>query len=88
MFKPKESSQSEYKFVFIDEFVPDDHLVRLIDNYINFSFLLEKVRLNRLSKSGKMFYKFRKERIEQKLRRLKRAAWASLLPVTGIEECK
>ena len=45
MFKPKESSQSEYEFVSIDELVPDDHLLRLIDKYINFSFLLEKVRL-------------------------------------------
>ena len=44
MFKPKESSQSEYEFVSIDELVPDDHLLRLIDKYINFSFLLEKVR--------------------------------------------
>ena len=44
MFKPKESSQSEYEFVSIDELAPDDHLLRLIDKYINFSFLLEKVR--------------------------------------------
>ncbi|MEH7352744.1 hypothetical protein V7150_04105 [Neobacillus drentensis] len=29
MFKPKESSQSEYEFVSIDELVPDDHLLRL-----------------------------------------------------------
>ncbi len=65
MFKPKESSQSEYEFVSIDELVPDDHLLRLIDKYINFSFLLEKIRLNRLSKSGKMLYKFRKEKIER-----------------------
>ena len=43
MFKPKESSQSEYEFVSIDELVPDDHLLRLIDKYIDFSFLLEKV---------------------------------------------
>ncbi|MET3696137.1 hypothetical protein ABID53_000455 [Bacillus oleivorans] len=43
MFKPKESSQSEYEFVFIDEIVPDDHLLRLIEKYIDFSFLLEKV---------------------------------------------
>jgi transposase len=42
MFKPKESSQSEYEFVSIDELVPDDHLLRL--KYINFSLLLEKVR--------------------------------------------
>ena len=44
MFKPKESSQSEYEVVSIDELVPDDHLLRLIDKYIDFSFLLEKVR--------------------------------------------
>ena len=44
MFMPKESSLSEYEFVSIDELVPDDHLLRLIDKYINFSFLLEKVR--------------------------------------------
>jgi hypothetical protein len=46
----------------------------------------EKVRENCLSKSGNMLYKFRQEKIERNLRRLKRAAWASLLPVTGIKE--
>lgn len=44
MFKPKVSSQSEYEFVSIDELVPDNHLLGLIDKYIDFSFLLEKVR--------------------------------------------
>ncbi len=44
MFKPKESSQNEYECLSIDELVPDDHLLRLIDKYIDFSFLLEKVR--------------------------------------------
>ncbi len=44
MFKSKESSQNEYEFVSIDELVPDNHLLRLIDKYIDFSFLLEKVR--------------------------------------------
>lgn len=44
MLKQKESSQSEYEIVSIDELVPDDHLIRLIDKYIDFSFLLEKVR--------------------------------------------
>jgi len=43
IFKPKESSQSEYEFVSIDELAPDDHLLRLIDKYIDFSVLLEKV---------------------------------------------
>ncbi|AGK56121.1 ISBma2-like transposase [Bacillus sp. 1NLA3E] len=42
-FKPKKSSQSEYKFLSIDELVPADYLLRLIDKYIDFSFLLEKV---------------------------------------------
>ncbi|MDP4170262.1 MAG: hypothetical protein Q8906_06595 [Bacillota bacterium] len=54
MFKSKESDQIEYEFVSIDELVPADHLLRLIDKFIDFSFLHEKVRLNRLSKSGKM----------------------------------
>ncbi|MDP4163453.1 MAG: hypothetical protein Q8898_10155, partial [Bacillota bacterium] len=63
MFKPKESDQIEYEFVSIDELVAADHLLRLINKFIYFSFLLEKVRLNRLPKSGKMLYKFRKEKI-------------------------
>jgi len=44
MFKPSESTQNEYEFVSIDEFVPSDHLLRKIDKYIDFSFILEKVR--------------------------------------------
>src|SRR4051794_13622597 len=44
MFKPRVSTQSEYEFVSIDELVPDHHLLRLIDKYIDLSFLLEKVR--------------------------------------------
>ena len=43
-FKPRVSTQSEYEFVSIDELVPDNHLLRLIDKYIDLSFLLEKVR--------------------------------------------
>ncbi|MGF6950709.1 transposase [Neobacillus sp. B4I6] len=44
MFKPRVSTQSEYEFVSIDELVPDNHLLSLIDKYIDLSFLLEKVR--------------------------------------------
>lgn len=44
MFKTNEFSQSEYEFVYIDELVPEDHLLRLIDKNIDYSFLLEKVR--------------------------------------------
>jgi transposase len=44
MFKPKESSQNEIEFISIDELVPSDHLLRKIDQYIDFSTILEKVR--------------------------------------------
>ncbi|WP_236693953.1 transposase, partial [Sporosarcina globispora] len=44
MFKPKESSQNEIEFVSIDELVPSDHLLRKIDQYIDFSTILDKVR--------------------------------------------
>jgi transposase len=44
MFKPRVSSQNEFEFVSIDELVPDNHLLRLIDKHIDFSFLLTKVR--------------------------------------------
>jgi hypothetical protein len=44
MFKPKDYSRNEYEFISIDELVPDAHVLRLIDKYINFSFLLKKLR--------------------------------------------
>ncbi|MDR7238689.1 hypothetical protein J2Y02_003319 [Neobacillus drentensis] len=44
MFKPIISTQSEYEFVSTDELVHNNHLLRLIDKYIDLSFLLEKVR--------------------------------------------
>jgi transposase len=44
MFKPRISTRSEYEFVSNDELVPDNHLLRLIDKYIDLSILLEKVR--------------------------------------------
>jgi hypothetical protein len=43
MFKPRVFTQGEYEFVSNDEMVPDNHLLHLIDKYIDFSFLLEKV---------------------------------------------
>lgn len=42
MLKTKESSQNEYEFISLDELVPEDHLLRLIDKYIHFSFIIEK----------------------------------------------
>jgi transposase len=44
MLKSKESSQNEYEFVSIDELVPENHLLRLIDKYIDLSFILEKAK--------------------------------------------
>ncbi|WP_456275017.1 IS1182 family transposase [Bacillus sp. AK031] len=36
--------QNEIEFISIEELVPQDHLLRKIDQYIDFSFILEKVR--------------------------------------------
>lgn len=44
MFKPKANTQNEAEFVFIEDLVPQDHLLRKIDRYIDFSFIGEKVR--------------------------------------------
>jgi transposase len=44
MLKSKEMSQNEYEFVSIDELVPENHLLRLIDKYIDLSFILEKTQ--------------------------------------------
>lgn len=44
MFKPKRESQNEAEFVYIEDLVPEDHLLRKVDKYIDFSFIGEKVR--------------------------------------------
>ncbi|MET3699072.1 hypothetical protein SAMN05877753_101222 [Bacillus oleivorans] len=44
MFKPKRESQNEAEFVFIDDLVPEDHLLKKVDKYIDFSFIGEEVR--------------------------------------------
>ena len=44
MYKPKKDTQNEAEFVFIEDLVPQDHLLRKIDRYIDFSFIGEKVR--------------------------------------------
>ena len=44
MFKPKRQSQNEAEFVFIEDLVPQDHLLRKVDKYVDFSFIGEKVR--------------------------------------------
>src|SRR5690606_41385408 len=44
MFRPKKEDQSEVEFVIIDDLVPQDHLLRKVDKYIDFSFIEDKVR--------------------------------------------
>ncbi len=44
MLRSNKSKQSEIECVSIEDLVPEDHLLRRIDQYIDFSFLLEKVR--------------------------------------------
>jgi transposase len=44
MLKTSGTTQNEYEFVSIEEFVPSDHLLRKIDQYIDFSFIIEKVK--------------------------------------------
>lgn len=44
MFYTRKTTQNEVEFVSIEELVPDDHLLRKIDKYIDFSFIIEKVR--------------------------------------------
>jgi transposase len=44
MFHTRKETQNELEFVYIDDLVPKDHLLRKIDQYIDFSFIPEKVR--------------------------------------------
>ncbi|WP_142126473.1 IS1182 family transposase [Bacillus sp. SLBN-3] len=44
MFHTRKNAQNELEFVSIEDLVPQDHLLRKIDQYIDFSFILEKVR--------------------------------------------
>lgn len=44
MYQKIEGKQQEWEFVCIEELVPQDHLLRKIDKYIDFSFIYEKVK--------------------------------------------
>jgi transposase len=44
MYREKEGQQMGWEFICIDELVPQDHLLRKIDKYIDFSFIYEKVK--------------------------------------------
>lgn len=44
MLSSNKEKQTSYEFVCIEDLVPQDHLLRKIDRYIDFSFITEKVR--------------------------------------------
>lgn len=44
MLSSNKEKQTSYELVCIEELVPQDHLLRKIDRYIDFSFITEKVR--------------------------------------------
>ncbi|WP_180994148.1 IS1182 family transposase [Bacillus sp. Marseille-P3661] len=44
MFNTRKNTQNEVEFVSMEDLVPEDHLLRKIDKYIDFSFIPERVR--------------------------------------------
>uniref|UniRef100_UPI0037C036EC hypothetical protein n=1 Tax=Halobacillus shinanisalinarum TaxID=2932258 RepID=UPI0037C036EC len=52
MFQSRKERQNEMEIVTIEELVPEGHLLRKIDQYIDFSFIPEKVRPYYSEKNG------------------------------------
>lgn len=44
LLRSNREKQQAYEFVSIEDLVPQDHLLRKVDKYIDFSFIDEKVR--------------------------------------------
>lgn len=44
MYREREGQQTQWEFVYIEELVPQDHLLRKIDKYIDFSFIPGRVK--------------------------------------------
>ena len=44
MYQETRTRQMEWEFVCIDELVPQDHFLRQVDKYIDFSFIYDKVK--------------------------------------------
>lgn len=44
LFHTRKHTQNEMEFVCLEDLVPQDHLLRKIDKYIDFSFIIEKVK--------------------------------------------
>ncbi len=55
MLHTRKNAQNELEFVSIEDLVPQDHLLRKIDKYIDFSFILEKVRPYYSEDNGRTF---------------------------------
>lgn len=53
MFHTRHSSQHEAEFVLLDQLVEEDHLLRKIDQYIDFSFIIHKVKPYYSEKTGR-----------------------------------
>jgi hypothetical protein len=49
----KKEIQNEAEFVFIDDLVPQDHLLRKVDKYNDFSFIGERVRPSYSENNGR-----------------------------------
>ena len=44
MLRSNKDKQTTFEFVSLESLVPQDHMLRKVDQYIDFSFILEKVR--------------------------------------------
>ena len=44
LFHTRKNTQNEIEFVCLEELVPQDHLLRKIDKYIDFTFIFDKVK--------------------------------------------
>ncbi|WP_373419488.1 IS1182 family transposase [Salirhabdus sp. Marseille-P4669] len=44
MFHTRNNTQNEVEFVCLEDLVPQDHLLRKVDKYIDFSFIIDKVK--------------------------------------------
>jgi len=44
MFRPIKDVQNEAEFVFIEDLVSQNHLLRKVDKYVDLTFIVEKVR--------------------------------------------
>ncbi len=44
LFHTRNNTQNEVEFVCLEDLVPQDHLLRKIDKYIDFSFIIDKVK--------------------------------------------